>query len=119
MNISSGRTALVQSKTKENKFRALSYSQQIRELLGEKLIYPGGWSNAMGALGHKVEDVLIDETSIQKTWWSENDVDHEFEGDGWIVKILSAQIERIKPTILFFQGDTFRLVSATERECLR
>lgn len=119
LRICLGRSIPLTHKLKSERFNSLNYSQQIRELQQGNLIYPGSWSAAMNKLGNESVDVLVDIKPIQEKWCIENKVNIDFRSANWMIKVLSAQIVQMEPTILFFQGGAFQAFSTKQREYLR
>lgn len=77
------------------------YDVQSSLLIEHKLVHHTGFSHAMSQLGHHVATVLPNIHSLQKQWAQENSV--SYSETTWGTEILLAQIESIRPEIIYFQ----------------
>jgi len=77
------------------------YDVQSNLLIEHKLVHHTGFSHAMSQLGHHVATVLPNIQTLQKQWAQENSV--SYSETTWGTEILLAQIESIRPEIIYFQ----------------
>jgi spore maturation protein CgeB len=77
------------------------YLEQSELLFNEKLVYSNSFSRAMRQLGHIADEVVYDIDWLQKTWAKEHSV--SYSQSTWEQEILLAQIEAMRPEILYFQ----------------
>ena len=79
-----------------------SYDAQLQTFFDNSLVYSDSFSDAMRALGNEAVELISNAENIQKTWAQENGV--TYSADVWIREILYAQIEAIRPDVVFVQG---------------
>jgi spore maturation protein CgeB len=79
-----------------------SYEAQLQAFFDNSLVYSDSFSDAMRALGNDAVELISNAENIQKTWAREHAVTHS--ADDWIREILYAQIEAIRPDVVFVQG---------------
>jgi len=77
------------------------YDVQSNLLIEHKLVHHTVFSHAMSQLGHHVATVLPNIQTLQKQWAQENSV--SYSETTWGTEILLAQIESIRPEIIYFQ----------------
>lgn len=94
-------TSLVSFFEKYPNIHQKSYSEQLKLFFAQKLGYGDSFSRAMNQLGHQVEEVVDDLEWLQKTWAKENSI--AYSEETWHQEILLAQIQVIRPEILYFQ----------------
>ena len=80
-----------------------TYQEQKELIFSKKVSYSDAFSRAMQALGHQAEEVMADIPWHQMQWARENGI--EFDPAKWQSEVLTAQIRKYKPEILYFQGD--------------
>ena len=78
------------------------YSEQSEILFGSHVLYSDSFSRAFRKLGNESWELVWDFEELQKGWAVENGIRFD-EGD-WIPDILVAQIEKIRPDVVYFQG---------------
>jgi spore maturation protein CgeB len=79
-----------------------SYDAQLQAFFDNSLIYSDSFSDAMRARGNDAIELISNAESIQKTWAHEHGA--AYCADDWIREILYAQIEAIRPDVIFIQG---------------
>lgn len=79
-----------------------SYDAQLQTFFDNSLVYSDSFSDAMRALGNDAVELISNAENIQKTWAGEHGV--PYGADDWIREILYAQIEAIRPDVVFVQG---------------
>lgn len=79
-----------------------SYDAQLQAFFDNSLIYSDSFSDAMRARGNDAIELISNAESIQKTWAHEHGA--AYGADDWIREILYAQIEAIRPDVIFIQG---------------
>ena len=83
-------------------FSIKSYQEQLRCLFEAKVLYSDGFSLSMRDLGRDAHEIVWDFESLQRKWAEENGV--RFSDDNWMFDVLTAQINTIKPDVVYFQG---------------
>jgi hypothetical protein len=83
-------------------FLEKSYDEQQACLFERGALYSNSFSRCMERLGHEAYELIWDFEVIQRQWAKENN----FSGhpDKWMFEILMAQIEKIRPEVVYFQG---------------
>jgi hypothetical protein len=79
-----------------------SYDAQLQAFFDNSLIYSDSFSDAMRALGNDAVELIPNAEIIQKTWAHEHGA--TYGADDWIREILYAQIEAVRPDVIFIQG---------------
>lgn len=79
-----------------------SYADQQSLLFQASNVYGDGFSKAMRSIGHDANEILYDSPALQKTWAKENGV--RYTTDQWQTEIALAQIEDLRPEVVYFQG---------------
>ncbi len=82
----------------------LSYRQQQEALFAEAYVYSNGISAALGRMGHEVAELVYDLKPMQETWARENGI--RYAPESWQTEIALRQIERFRPDVVYFQGQT-------------
>ena len=83
--------------------QTLSYQQQHNFILQGFYTYADSFSRSMNGLGNESVELLFDIEKLQKQWAKENNL-HLQEGQHWQVKIITAQLKKIKPDVVYIQG---------------
>ena len=78
-----------------------SYAEQQRVLFEGAYGYSNGFSRGMKQLGHDAHEVVYDLEVLQKAWAKEKGV--VYDQSRWQSSIIMAQIDYLKPDILYFQ----------------
>ena len=79
-----------------------SYDNQLWCLFQESPIYSDGFSRTFRNLGQESFELLFDFEILQKQWAKENGI--QYTSENWMFDIMMAQIEVLKPDVIFFQG---------------
>jgi glycosyltransferase involved in cell wall biosynthesis len=83
-------------------FDKISYVEQRDKLFASRVMYSDTFSRAMISLGQVAIEIVWDFEIIQKQWAVENSV--AFLEEDWAFDILVAQINAIRPDVVYFQG---------------
>lgn len=83
-------------------FDSLSFNEKVKTLYSEALFYSNSFSEAMRKTGNDSYEISFDFASLQKSWADENNV--KYTDKTWKTDILFAQINHIKPDIIYFQA---------------
>ena len=83
-------------------FSTKSYKEQLECLFKAKVLYSDGFSLSMRELGRDAHEIVWDFESLQRKWAEENGV--RFSNDNWMFDVLMAQIKKIEPDVVYFQG---------------
>lgn len=78
-----------------------SYQEQQRALFQHGYTYSDNFSRTMRKLGHEAEEIVYDLEILQKSWAAERRV--FYRAEHWREDILLAQIEALRPEIIYFQ----------------
>jgi spore maturation protein CgeB len=78
------------------------YADQMQRFFDHSLVYSDGFSDAMGALGNDAIELISNAETIQKTWAHEHGL--RYDANDWIRQILYAQIDALRPDVVFVQG---------------
>lgn len=78
------------------------YDTQLQAFFDNSLVYSDSFSDAMRTLGNEAVELISNAESIQKTWAREHGA--TYSDEDWIREILYAQIEAIRPDVVFVQG---------------
>lgn len=76
------------------------YEKRLQKVFDHFYLYFDSFSFAMRQIGYEAEEVFYDFSFLQKTWAQENNVSIS---ENWQEKILLAQIEKMKPDLLYLQ----------------
>ena len=83
-------------------FLEKSYNDQQISLFERGALYSNSFSRSMERLGHEAYELIWDFEVIQRQWAKENNF--PINPDTWMFDILMAQIEKIRPDVVYFQG---------------
>ena len=81
--------------------RDKSYLEEQSTLFKQAYVYANSFSKAMQQLGNESEEIVYDLKPLQIKWAKENGI--SFSKKNWQEEILLAQIEKLRPDVLFFQ----------------
>ncbi|MDB3944461.1 glycosyltransferase [Gammaproteobacteria bacterium] len=104
--------AFLQILEKFPNFGELSFSAQYKILAQERSVYSSGFADGMSRLGNQAVEIFFDCEDAQKTWAAEQGVD--YSNKYWQVEIVLAQLQKMKPDVLFFQ-DIYALPEKVRR----
>ena len=104
--------AFLQILEKFPNFGELSFSAQYKILSQERSVYSSGFADGMSRLGNQAVEIFFDCEDAQKTWAAEQGVD--YSNKYWQVEIVLAQLQKMKPDVLFFQ-DIYALPEKVRR----
>jgi hypothetical protein len=65
-------------------------------------MYSDGFFRSFRKLGQDAYEIIVDFEIVQKQWATENGI--HYDSNSWMADILMAQIEKIKPDIVYLQG---------------
>ncbi len=82
--------------------KSQSYADQQKVLFQMGYVYSDSFSRAMRALGYDAHEIVYDLEMLQKTWVKEKGI--KYDENNWEYDILLAQIEDLRPDVLYFQG---------------
>lgn len=102
-----------------NGFQKLPYNEQLEKFQEANYILPGSWSASMNSLGNECTDLLLNATSMQKTWCAENNINIDFTKEDWAYQVLRVKIADYRPDVLFFYAGVFTWFSEEQRTRLR
>ncbi|MBI5346626.1 MAG: glycosyltransferase family 1 protein [Chlamydiae bacterium] len=77
------------------------YAEQQKVLFNLAYTYSNSFSFAMNQLGNKAFELIYDVEILQKTWAREHNINYRV--DNWQEDILLAQINFLKPDVIYFQ----------------
>ena len=83
-------------------FENNTYNEMMGLFSGNNSLCYNGFSRIFKELGQDVYEIIADVEIVQKQWAKENNVRYEY--DNWLIAILMAQINIIKPDLIYFQG---------------
>jgi len=93
----------VESWLQENpEFYTSSYDEMLKRFFNSSIMYSDGFSRSFKELGQDAHEIIADFNIVQKQWARENGI--KFDSENWMINILMAQIEKIKPDIVYLQG---------------
>lgn len=78
------------------------YADQMQRFFDHSLVYSDGFTDAMRALGNDAIELISNAETIQKTWAREHGL--RYDANDWIRQILYAQIDALRPDVVFVQG---------------
>ena len=70
-------------------------------------MYSDGFSRSFRQLGQDAHEIIVDFEILQKQWARENGV--HYDSNSWMIEILMAQVKKIKPDVLYFQGTEWNI----------
>jgi spore maturation protein CgeB len=79
-----------------------SYDNQLLSLFKYSPIYSNAFSDAFSKLGQEAFEIIFDFEILQKQWATENGI--SYNAANWEFEIMMAQIAKIKPDVIYFQG---------------
>ncbi len=82
--------------------KSASSEDQKNAFFAEHLIYSDSFKREMTKIGNDAYEILCNADRIQKAWARENGV--RYSEENWIRDILFAQIEKIRPDVIYIQG---------------
>ena len=88
-------------------FENSSYDELLKLFFKSSIMYSDGFSRSFRELGQDAYEIIADFEIVQKQWARENGIDNDNER--WMTDILMAQIEKIKPDIVYLQGTEWSL----------
>jgi len=96
--------SVMESWLQENpEFYTSSYDEMLKRFFNSSIMYSDGFSRSFKELGQDAHDIIADFNIVQKQWARENGI--KFDSGNWMTNILMAQIEKIKPDIVYLQGN--------------
>ncbi len=84
-----------------------SYENQLQALFQNSSIYSDGFSRSFHDFGQEAIELVIDFEVLQKQWAKENGV--IYSPDNWMFDIMMAQIEVLKPDVVYIQSHVFNI----------
>ncbi|MFZ4795653.1 MAG: hypothetical protein ACOYLN_16140, partial [Blastocatellia bacterium] len=93
-------TYLEQFYTPERQSRLESYAKNHSDLMYDCVGWADYWSVALRKQGIEMDEVAGNARPLQELWARENGV--TYSNENWMLDIVSAQVERYKPDVLFF-----------------
>ena len=84
-----------------------SYEGQLHTLFQNSPIFSDGFSRSFRGLGQEAIELVIDFEVLQKQWAKENRV--LYSPDNWMFDIMMAQIEVLKPDVVYIQSHVFNI----------
>jgi spore maturation protein CgeB len=81
-----------------------SYQEQYRFLMADSFGSSEIWSVGMAAKGYRTERIYANARPLQQQWARENGL--EIGGRDWKLKILAAQVNKLRPDMLFLNNHT-------------
>ena len=79
-----------------------SYDKMLKQFFNSNIMYSDGFSRSFRKLGQEAYEIIADFDIVQKQWARENGI--KFNSGNWMTNILMAQISKIKPEVIYFQG---------------
>ena len=93
-------TYLEQFYTPERQARVATYAKNHSDLMYDCAGWADYWSVALRKHGIEMDEVAGNARPLQELWARENGV--KYTNENWMLDIVSAQVERYKPDVLFF-----------------
>lgn len=84
-----------------------SYDNQLQTLFQYSPIFSDGFSRSFHDQGQEAIELVIDFEVLQKQWAKENGV--LYSPDNWMFEIMMAQVEVLKPDIVYIQSHVFNI----------
>jgi len=88
-------------------FENSSYDEMLKRFFNSSIMYSDGFSCSFIKLGQDAHEIIADFEIVQKQWALENGIN--YDPNSWMIDILMAQIEKIKPDIIYFQGTEWNI----------
>ena len=82
----------------------LSYEDILQEFRDQGFIIPANWTVCMRQLGNESIEIIPPFLELQKHWCRENGVSFDESSETIVSDILSLQIKKLKPDVIFFYG---------------
>ncbi|MBN2562035.1 MAG: glycosyltransferase family 1 protein [Phycisphaerae bacterium] len=82
-------------------FDEMSYDEKQAALFKHRSIYSDAFSRTMRALGNEAFEIVYDFAPLQQTWAHEHGI--ATDAPDWRVRVALAQIEALRPDVLYFQ----------------
>lgn len=95
------------------------FKQAVHLLRENNGLFPGGWKDAMEALGHEVFEISFDDHFLQGLWAFENGALSAFSSHSPSTALLAKQIDAFKPDVVFLYAGVMYRFDNKEREYLR
>lgn len=83
--------------------RPIPYCKLARKAHDKRVLLSDMFERSMTRMGHESFEILANVEVLQKTWALENNV--PIPATDWQDKIVLAQIEKLRPDVLYFQND--------------
>ena len=83
-------------------FENSSYDEMLKRFFNSSIMYSDGFFRSFRKLGQDAYEIIVDFEIVQKQWATENGI--HYDSNSWMADILMAQIEKIKPDIVYLQG---------------
>lgn len=88
-------------------FKKKPYENQLQSLFQYSPIYSDGFSRSFRELGQDAFELMVDFDILQKQWAKESGV--QYTPENWMFDIMMAQIEQIKPDVVYIQSHIFTI----------
>ena len=88
-------------------FEHSNYKKMLKLYFESNIMYSDGFSRSFAQLGQDAHEILADFEILQKQWARENGPFND--SNGWMAEILMAQVKKIKPDVLYFQGTEWNI----------
>ena len=88
-------------------FENSSYDEMLKRFFNSSIMYSDGFFRSFRKLGQDAHEIIADFEIVQKQWATENGI--HYDSNSWMADILMAQIEKIKPDIVYLQGTEWSL----------
>lgn len=88
-------------------YKQMTYENQLECLFQESPIFSGGFSRSFCDLEQESIELVIDFEVLQKQWAKENGA--LYSPDNWMFDIMMAQIEVLKPDVVYIQSHVFNI----------
>jgi spore maturation protein CgeB len=92
---------------KHTEFQYMNYENQLLFLFQNSPVFSDSFSRSFSTLGQETIELVIDFEVIQKQWAKENGVFYSL--DNWMFDIMMAQIEVMKPDVVYIQSNSFNI----------
>ena len=83
-------------------FLEKEYQGKLNSLFKYKAVYSDSFSRSMERLEYQASELICDFEVLQKQWAVENGI--EIHTQTWMFDILLAQIKKLQPEVVYFQG---------------
>ena len=84
-----------------------SYEDQLQCLFKESPVFSDAFSRSFRKIGKEAIELVIDFEVLQKKWAKENGI--AYSVDNWMFDIMIAQIEILRPDVVYIQSHTFNI----------